>query len=304
MNPRRLLPLLALAAVLPGCGSTRTVTVRTPPPAKAANGERLIPVGLIKLPPKESAIRPTGPGNPSAVSTPAEERLTRKVEPGETPKVGLTGSSIRIDSFGVHLVASFEGFRSCPYWDPFGSVATRGFGETDFGDTFGHRCISLSQGYRNLAYLLNARYLPAVRALGVNLNHKQVAGLGSFDYNLGSGIFTGSLRSALQHRRFHEAAGIMRGYVHAGGRVLAGLVRRRGVEARLVEDSTPECSGACLRHLRERQLRAATQNITKLRHAISALNCSHGYRGWAHPRDLVLDARRSPARHCARRLPA
>ncbi len=79
-------------------------------------------------------------GTPPETAVGSEEALKLR-----EPKVGApfqSTSPIQVSDHGVKLVADFEGFSSCPYWDPYGRVATRGYGETDFHDTFGGRCIT------------------------------------------------------------------------------------------------------------------------------------------------------------------
>lgn len=139
---------------------------------------------------------------------------------------------MHVSSRGLALIEGFEGFSSAPYWDSYGRVWTRGFGETE-GIHQGSNDISRAEGTANLKSRLERFYEPSIRALGVDFDQNQWDALCSFAWNLGAGIFTGSLRSALQGREWARAAGMMRGYDHAGGVVLAGLQRRREEEMRL-----------------------------------------------------------------------
>lgn len=140
---------------------------------------------------------------------------------------------MRISDRGLALIEEFEGFSSAPYWDPFGRVWTRGYGETE-GITGSSPHISRRQGQANLRQLVEERYEWAIRQLGVGLfNQNQWDALCSFVWNLGAGIFTGELRRALQAKRWQEAGNLMLHYDHAGGQVLAGLQRRRRVEVEL-----------------------------------------------------------------------
>ncbi|HEY4451010.1 MAG TPA: lysozyme [Solirubrobacteraceae bacterium] len=140
---------------------------------------------------------------------------------------------MHISDRGVRLIAGFEGFSSAPYWDPYGRVWTRGFGETE-GITSGSPHISYDEGLARLRSLVEARYEWALRALDVpSLNQNQWDALCSFAWNLGAGIFAGALRDALVRHDWRGAAGIMLQYDHAGGVRLEGLTRRRRAEVDL-----------------------------------------------------------------------
>jgi GH24 family phage-related lysozyme (muramidase) len=139
---------------------------------------------------------------------------------------------MHVSPAGLRLIEGFEGFSSTPYWDPYGAVWTRGFGETE-GISASSAAISYAQASARLRALIEARYEPAVNLLGVELNQNQFDALCSFVWNLGTGIFTGELRQALVDRRWALVAQLMLAYDHAGGQVLAGLKRRREAEAQL-----------------------------------------------------------------------
>lgn len=140
---------------------------------------------------------------------------------------------MHISNAGLRLIEEFEGFSGVPYWDPFGRVWTRGYGETE-GISRNSPHISRAQGQANLRRLVETRYEWAIRQLGVGLfNQNQWDALCSFAWNLGAGIFTGSLRAALQSKQWRVAAQHMLAYDHAGGQVLAGLARRRRLEVDL-----------------------------------------------------------------------
>lgn len=145
-----------------------------------------------------------------------------------------------IDRAGLELIEGFEGYSRCAYWDPFGLVETVGFGQTNL---FGH---SVPSGFcfanrgaaeANLRYSVEAEYEWAIRPLHVTTQHEWDA-LASFAYNLGAGIFTGSLRFHLQRHELRAAGGEMLQYDHAGGVVLEGLRIRREREVALM--LTPE----------------------------------------------------------------
>lgn len=260
LHLKRLAPLLLLVAlVLAGCGSTRvvthTVTTRAP---QAQPGEAVVPVHRIVI--RESAARPDG-------YSPASPPLVPK----------LFGSSIHVSAHGARFIEGFEGFSSCPYWDPYGSVATRGYGETE-GISMGSGCISRSFGERNLIYRLERFYGWAVRGLGVSLNQNQADALYSFAWNLGAGIFRGSLRYSLQHHNPYP----LLGYDHAGGQVLSGLARRRRAEVALYLTPAHEETPAQRRARIHRERVARLHRDYRARRALDGVlaheHCLHGYR--------------------------
>lgn len=186
-----------------------------------------------------------------------------------TPPLTLTGGEIHIDAAGLALIERFEEVYKavyCPYWDPYGGVWTRGFGETDWGGDFGGVCITHAQAEANLHYLMEADYQYAVRDLGVSFNHHQVDALDSFVWNLGAGIFTGSLRYAIQHYDPYP----MLAYDMAGGQVLPGLVERRHAEVALFLEPEGE-SPAARRARLEAELAAHERVLVGLRSRIVVL---------------------------------
>ena len=76
---------------------------------------------------------------------------------------------MHISDRGVRLIAGFEGWSSTPYWDAYGRVWTRGFGETE-GITQHSPAISYQDGLSRLRHLIEARYEWAIRGLNVPLN--------------------------------------------------------------------------------------------------------------------------------------
>lgn len=145
---------------------------------------------------------------------------------------------MHISQNGLLLIERFEGFSSRPYYDPLGRVWTRGYGETE-GIGPDSPPITRAQAQKRLQQLVEARYEPAIRALDIELNQNQWDALCSFAWNLGAGIFTGTLREALTRRMWTYAAQLMLAYDHAGGQVIPGLRTRRQDEARLFLTPVP-----------------------------------------------------------------
>lgn len=137
------------------------------------------------------------------------------------------------------LVEPFEGFRATPYRDVAG-IWTIGFGSTR--DAAGTPvCETTAPVTRDAALALVERDLGAaltqVRAhVTVALNADQQAALADFVYNLGAGNFTAStLLRLLNAGDYAGAAAQFPRWDHAGGVVLAGLLRRREAEAALFD---------------------------------------------------------------------
>lgn len=231
--------------------------------------------------PREASVRPEGY---ASATPPVSLRL------------GQLAPRIHISNSGLNLIEGFEGFSSCPYWDPFGRVWTRGFGETDFGGNFGGRCITRSQGQTNLRNKVESEYQWAVRALGVKFNQNQVDALDSFIWNLGAGIFQGTLRYDLQHRQFYAATRVMLQYDHAGGQVLEGLRIRREKEVALFLKPVPHRVTHQQIEVRERrELVVAKRYRAELRVLLTKHRCRvvHGPRAyracptWGHEGRIV-----------------
>ena len=175
----------------------------------------------------------------------------------------LTSSSIHISQTGLTLIEGFEGWSSCPYWDSYGGVWTRGYGETE-GITRYSPCISRATGQANLRILLETRYMWAVRGLGTSLTQNQIDSLASTVWNLGAGIIGPGtqLGSLLRQHAYHAYANALLAYDHAGGVVLQGLRTRREAEARLFLTPDPVAKPSRATLLRE----LAALRADRLRH--------------------------------------
>lgn len=146
---------------------------------------------------------------------------------------------MKISKTGLNLIKEFEGCRLVAYKCPAG-VWTIGIGHT--GNVDGKLVgagmkITQAKAEELLATSLDARYEPSVRKLG-DLNQNQYDALVSFCYNLGPGIFKGSLLSAITKQDWDSVAEQMLMYnkarVNGVLTELAGLTRRRKSEVRLL----------------------------------------------------------------------
>lgn len=256
-----ILPLIAVLVILAGCGDA---------PHRAP----------VSIPVQQQCLG--APGPLAGSGCPPEGFLA-----APPPKVrSLTGSSIQIGSSGLHLIEQFEGYRQCAYWDQFGGVETVGFGQTRLPN--GHAvyagfCFSgLVAATANLKTSVEREYQWAIRALGVSFNQNQIDALDSFVYNLGAGIFTGSLRSAIQHYNPYP----MLAYDHAGGVVLSGLYRRRHEEVALflkpAHEETPSARVARVKREQVAQLHTDYHASHALDIILARYACLHGYHGFTH----------------------
>lgn len=139
---------------------------------------------------------------------------------------------MRISEQGLDLIKSFEGLRLSAYRDAVG-VLTIGYGHTR-GVRLGQ---IITRGEAEL--LLSADLEPIERQLTADLGEDgvlqcQFDALCSFCFNLGIGAYMRStLRKYVKAGRDADADREFGRWVHAGGRVLPGLVRRRRAEAEL-----------------------------------------------------------------------
>jgi GH24 family phage-related lysozyme (muramidase) len=147
---------------------------------------------------------------------------------------------LRLSQRGAKLIAEFEGLRTKLYEDPSGHC-TIGIGHlVHKGRCNGSEPAEFKKGITPAqAYALLQRdadrMAKAVNALRIPLNQNQFDALVSFTYNMGPG-WTGwnnNLRRLLSQRRYREVPKELMDWVHAGGKVLPGLVRRRKAEGRL-----------------------------------------------------------------------
>jgi lysozyme len=146
---------------------------------------------------------------------------------------------MKISPAGVALIKEFEGFVGHPYRDAVG-VWTIGYGHTE---DVGPRSPRLTQVQATalLAKDLDRKYAPPVNALRVKLTQSQFDALVSLVYNCGPGAISASstIGAALRRGDMAAAANGFLLWTKAGGRTLAGLVRRRKAERALFLSRTP-----------------------------------------------------------------
>ena len=134
----------------------------------------------------------------------------------------------------VDLVKEFEGFRANAYLCPAG-VATIGFGTTEnvkLGDT-----VTEQEAEELLMNDLTEASAAIDDLVDVPINQQQFDALTSLIYNIGREAFRNStlLRLLNGGKGVHEVGTQFLRWNKAGGKVLAGLSRRRAAEAVLFE---------------------------------------------------------------------
>ena len=129
------------------------------------------------------------------------------------------------------LIESYEGCRLEPYADAVG-VPTVGFGHTGDDVSLDMDPISQEIADQLLASDLQ-RFEEAVNGMvAPETSQQQFDAMISFSYNLGEGALRGSTLLRMHNAGdYAGAAGQFGRWNHAGGRVLAGLTRRRAGEA-------------------------------------------------------------------------
>lgn len=137
------------------------------------------------------------------------------------------------------LARRFEGLYLTPYLCPAG-VPTIGYGATYYEDgapvTLRDAPITRERAEALLLWMVRTRYLPDVLRLcpGVD-TPERLAALIDFTFNLGAGNLRAStLRRRVNAGQWAEVPTELRKWVRGGGRVLAGLVKRREAEISLV----------------------------------------------------------------------
>ena len=140
---------------------------------------------------------------------------------------------MKTNDAGVSLIKEFEGLRGAAYMDAVG-VWTIGYGHTAAAGEphpYAGLIISVAQSEAILKKDL-VKYERAVAdAVTVPLNENQFAALVSFTFNLGPGnLRKSTLLKKLNAGDYAGAAEQFKYWNKAGGKVLAGLTRRRAAE--------------------------------------------------------------------------
>lgn len=145
----------------------------------------------------------------------------------------------QVVTIAAQLAIFFEGIYLKPYLCPRG-IPTIGVGATFYEDgrpvTLLDPPITRERAMQLLHWQLRRHFLPKVMRLCPGADTPQrLAALLDFAFNLGTGNLAAStLRRKVNAGEWSEVPGQFMRWVMAAGKVLAGLVKRRDEEAKLV----------------------------------------------------------------------
>lgn len=165
-----------------------------------------------------------------------------------------------INDAGESLIKSFEGCEKpiqgrpgyvTTYYDSVG-VLTIGYGHTNLGNVLPHIKPGdiWSPGQVEDAFRADmARFETRVSGLcgDANLNANEFAALTSFDFNTG-GLDRSSIPGLIKQGKHDQVPEVLSHWNHAGGKVLAGLTRRRKAEGELFRGNVAAALGIAGAH--------------------------------------------------------
>lgn len=156
-------------------------------------------------------------------------------------------SSYHISAEGLALIKQYEGVKLTAYQDSVG-VWTIGYGTTRIGGNPVQpgQTITQQQADELLMQHIAKEVEPAVQGkVKAPITQSMFDALCSFTYNLGGGTLgRSSLCSELNSTKYEECANLFPDYNKAGGKVLAGLTKRRMAEQQLfLKDGIPSVTG-------------------------------------------------------------
>lgn len=138
------------------------------------------------------------------------------------------------------LIERFEGFRSAPYLDS-ANVPTIGFGTTYYEDgtrvTMDDAPIDNARASQILEHFVEKCINRVNSLVHVSLSDQQLSALVSFEYNTGH-LNGSTLLADLNDGDMSAASEQFDRWIHAGGKVDQGLVKRRSEEKQLFLEGT------------------------------------------------------------------
>jgi GH24 family phage-related lysozyme (muramidase) len=146
---------------------------------------------------------------------------------------GVTRMAMHISNNGLNIIKHFEGCRLTAYLCPAG-VPTIGYGHTA-GVKLGMK-ITQAQADEYLKQDMKIYEDHVNRIVKHKLTQNQFDALVSFCYNCGAG----NLQKLVKNRTLQQIADTLPLYNKGGGKVLAGLVRRRKMERELFLKDMPK----------------------------------------------------------------
>lgn len=158
-------------------------------------------------------------------------------EPIIEPKIPEKSVPMKISEQGLKLITSNEGLKLKPYYDSV-LVPTIGYGSTYYEDgtkvTIKDAPITEERAVELLKNVVKTFEESINKLVKVKLTQNQFDSLVCFTYNIGISNFTNStMLRLLNQGKYEEAAKEFSRWNKAGGKVLAGLVRRRKEEMEL-----------------------------------------------------------------------
>lgn len=139
---------------------------------------------------------------------------------------------------GIKLICEFEGFRARAYIDPVG-IPTLGYGFIEgvsMGDT-----ITQYEAQQRMGRELQKYERGVMQACRVPVNQNQFDALVCFAFNVGvAGMASSSVIKAFNRGDLQSAARAFGLWNKAGGKVFAGLTRRRAAESALFLEPVPD----------------------------------------------------------------
>lgn len=170
--------------------------------------------------------------NIGSVTTGLIERLRGTPNDDEWNEAGIKRT---INQSGLEIVKHFEGLYLKAYKDPVG-IWTIGYGHTGLqhkdGTVYAGRVITEAKAEELLRYDMDQFERRVESLVKVPLDDNEFSALVSFDFNTG-GLHKSTLLKKLNAGDRKGAQGQFGLWVNAGGKKLAGLVRRRNAEAAL-----------------------------------------------------------------------
>ncbi|MEI6267841.1 MAG: lysozyme [Methylococcaceae bacterium] len=144
---------------------------------------------------------------------------------------------MQVSSQCLSIIRSCEGFSPKPYPCPAG-IPTIGYGSTRYADgrsvTLSDPPITQEQADEIMKTTLNEYEAAVNRYVSVPLNQNQFDALVDFAYNAGAqNLRNSTLLKLLNQQQYEEAANELCKWVHGGGKILPGLVKRRELEKEL-----------------------------------------------------------------------
>jgi len=137
----------------------------------------------------------------------------------------------QINTAGLALIKSFEGFRSYPYRDSAG-IWTIGYGHTENVNAWSSPVTEAEAEDLLRADLADAKSA-VEQHISATLNDNQFSALVSLIYNAGTAPLTHTLGVLLNEGDYDSAADQFLAWNHADGEVSDGLTRRRTAEKAL-----------------------------------------------------------------------